>query len=194
MSAQFSDTLTYNGTEYNIIALTDPPLFNPEEHGLAPDMPHTACRRGYCCKFSADKNGLRLDTLYIKTRSGEYPILNGIKAKKASANSLFDDMKAYNRLDLPIAIDEKIVIGCGLLPEYCINMGFQHPIAYEKVLELVFEKGCLISETDHSQYISEMRSEIGSKRNFERKIGADADEFISACFSLDIKIKAPWIS
>ena len=92
---------------------------------------------------------------------------------------------------MPIEYTGKLVLGNGFIWDYYIHMGFQRAWAYEKVIELIFEKGVLVNVIDHSEKVKEIRAEInaGVKDSRER----NTHTFVDKSFSMKLEDKAWWI-
>ncbi len=190
MTAQIADKYYYKDETYDIIALSAPVYFQPEEYGLKPVAKCTACWRGHWCEFEVTYTGLLLQTLNISCANNEYPDLFGVKAEKVK--DFFCDAK-YDNLNHPIEYDGSIVIGRDFIRDYYVHMGFQQAWAYEEVYELVFENGILVKEVNHSEFVKQLRQKIDSDPNFKRELHSNIINFVESSFSLDYKVKAWWI-
>jgi hypothetical protein len=65
MTAQISDTASYEGQVRAIVAVDGVGLFNPREHNVAPFSYSTACHRGYHCAYLVDEDSLYLTEIHI---------------------------------------------------------------------------------------------------------------------------------
>lgn len=78
MTAQIPDTYTYDGKEYNIVAMSSHIGFNPKDYGLEPQASSTACWRGYWCEYAIKNGRLVLERLFLFNADDNYPDFNGI--------------------------------------------------------------------------------------------------------------------
>ena len=188
MTAQIPDKYEYEGKEYSIVAMTDDIEFTPEKYGLEPQYTCTACWRGYAVKYSIENGKLMVKNLLVSDSSSGFPKINGIEAK-SMGDIIFS--KIYKNINLPIEYTGKIVLGNGFIWDYYIHMGFQRAWAYEKVIELIFEKGVLVNVIDHSEKVKAIRAEIeaGTREAKEDSIPT----FVDKSFSLSLEDKAWWI-
>lgn len=65
MTAQFSNTICYDGRTWIISKVFGRSLFDPREHSLNPIAFNTACHRGFICSFAITDRQLVLDELII---------------------------------------------------------------------------------------------------------------------------------
>ena len=56
----------------------------------------------------------------------------------------------------------------GFIDKYYIHMGYQQAYAYEKVVELIFEKGQLMEAIDHSGKVDQIRQTIDEKHEGQK--------------------------
>ena len=77
MTAQISDSFTYQGNSYTIVAISaNRKLFTPEDYGLHPDSIETSCWDGYWCEFEIS-DVLYLQRLAVHCDDGNYPDICG---------------------------------------------------------------------------------------------------------------------
>jgi len=189
MTAQITDTYKYNGVEYRIIATTATSNlgFDPEEYNLHPTAPHTACWRGYVCQYEIRNEKLYLNELNIHCDNKECPELFGVKPEPRRGG-LYDGFYRYKRLNKLMEYTGSIILGNDCVPEYCVNMGFQNALAYRNVIELNFIEGYLIEKNNYSSFVDKLREEEGITRAKQ-----SVRKFVEESFSLDAKVKAPWV-
>ena len=205
MTAQISDIYKHKRKEYNLVAMSEPMCFKPEDYGLKPESCITCCWRGYWCEFDITDEGLILDKLYTYNSEDYYPDLKGVSVSPIE----YEDFKVYTKdgemtkgfpkymghrlyenLNLSIPYTGKLLLGDKFLDEYYIHMGFQRPFAYEVLVEFVLENGKLIETIDHSDMAKEMRETMDLEKHVDRK---NVIKFINDSFSLDYKTKAWWL-
>lgn len=188
MTAQVPDKYEYEGKEYSIIAMSDDIEFSPEQYGLEPQYICTACWRGYAVKYAIEDEKLLVKNLFVSDSSSGFPNINGIEAESIG-DIIFSHM--YRNINLQTEYTGKIVMGNGFIRDYYIHMGFQRAWAYEKVIELIFEKGVLVNVIDHSEKVKAIRAEIeaGTREAKEDSIPT----FVDKSFSLAMEDKVWWI-
>jgi hypothetical protein len=206
LTAQISDIYKHKRKKYNLVAMSEPMCFEPEDYGLKPESCITCCWRGYWCEYKITDDGLVLDKLYIYNSDGFYPDLNGVPVSPAE----FEDHKVstkdgemiksypkhlghrlYKNINMSIPYTGKILLGDKFLHDYYIHMGFQRPFAYKILMEFVFEKGKLIETIDHSDKAKKMREIVDLDEYVDRK---NTIKYIDNSFSLDYNTKAWWLN
>lgn len=189
MTAQIPDEYIVSRKPYSLIAMSNDIEFNPRDFGIEPVAMHSGCWRGYFCKYRINKKGLFLDELNINSNA-PLPTIDGIEPQ---IYSQYDNVCSgrYKRLKRKIDYTGSIVLGTGFLDQYYIHMGFQRAWAYEKVIEVVFEKGNVVKIIDHSEKVNEIREAIDSGKDLVGR--SYISKFISDSFSLDAKVKAWWL-
>lgn len=141
MSEQMTDSFEWNKKEYIFIGASDVyKLFDPEEYGLKPTAPHTACWKGFIIHFAVRKGQLYLDKLEVNCANGIYPVINRVKAKDKTKGSSFH---VYNKLKMPLRYTGTIMIGKNLFAG-SRNRTFFGRYSYDYIYELEFEKGILL--------------------------------------------------
>lgn len=191
MTAQAPDTYLYNGQEYNIVAMTSPIDFNPEEFGFRPVAPTTACWRGYICEYTVTDEELYLSKLRIFCDNNPYPVFEDVSPVKDKVK--YSPFMVYDHLHHNIDYTGSIVVGSRFLEQYYIHMGFQRAWAYENVYELKLEHGKVIRMIDHSKVVEEIRMKINEDPDFDDRLHNDICRFVEESFSLDKDVKAWWI-
>jgi hypothetical protein len=178
MTGQMSDILFYLDEEYKITGVKGEDLFHPGDVGLTPYSNSTACWRGYVASYEIDADELRLAGLLINTE--DKADINGIEAERLT-ESRFSYQFAH--LNLKIPFNGSILIGTDFIQSMYIHMGFQKPITYEKVIELKFKNGDLLSSEDISLKIKEIRE---NSRNSPSRPSSEEDigKWIENSFSL----------
>ncbi|MFL5356206.1 hypothetical protein [Archangium sp.] len=65
MTAQFQDSVLYQGRRFALLKSRGSGLFEPTGHGLSPRAISTACYRGRFCTYAVVEQWLRLSELHI---------------------------------------------------------------------------------------------------------------------------------
>ena len=77
MSEQIADSFIWKNQRWDFIGAEDIyTLFDPEEFGLSPDSPNTACWKGFIIQFKVVDDELILDELLVYCKSNIYPPIN----------------------------------------------------------------------------------------------------------------------
>lgn len=210
MTAQIGDIYKYKQKDYRIVALSAGMPFDPKNYGLESHSRSTDCYRGYWCEYAIEEDILLLKSLFLFNKDGNYPPLNGIevaaqeyeecmgykvhsdKLEKLVVPAYFGH-RVYRNVDILIPYTGKILLGDGFMWEYYIHMGFQGAWAYEKLLELVFDKGILVECNDLSHYAKTQRQVMkAQKENPRYPDGGNIPRFVGDSFSLDYSDKVWW--
>ena len=160
MTGQINDKFNYKGTNYDISAIEFPKkFFEISTLGLAPSPCNTACWRGFKADFAINDNK-HLVLVHLSTNKGSLeksavPKING-KAPISRTDS-FGFSLHYKDVNLPLPYSGGVLITNGFIRERYIHMGFQSPLSYKLVIELKFENGLFVSETDLSEKIQSQR-------------------------------------
>ena len=185
MTAQVSETVYINGTRYALCGVRGEGLFDPAIHDIEPAAPHSACWRGFRCGYAVTNNRLALDELELWSDAVHWPH-NSMRLRH-----LFGDRVALDP-DQPW-IDAKglaylvpftggLLLGDDFVDELYVHMGFQPAYKYKNVLEVTFESGRLLSRSDRSIEMDEIRSREGRG---DGKRSQDVVAWINDCFRID---------
>ncbi|WP_417394204.1 hypothetical protein [Gimesia chilikensis] len=182
MTAQVSDVFYYQDESYSLAAISDGCLFDPSRLGLEPSGVITCCWRGYVAEFSLLDTRLVLQNLYSnlyehdnegtdgQRQSG--PEINGMLPRYPEAGEMEDEDDSvkfneyvgfknwYENLKYPIEYSGGLLIATDFIWELYLHMGFQPFWKYERVVELIFDKGGLIKEQDYSCQMQEIRQRV----------------------------------
>ncbi len=179
MTAQIPDTFLYKADEYELVGLEGGELFTPEQFDMVTAMLHTACYRGFYCKYELTNDALFLMEMTMLEKNDNYKPING--QMPVVGNNEFE--RIYRDLHFPVPFTGKIRLGKDFIQELYVHMGFQKASAYKTVIEFVLKDGKLESFNDISEELSKKRGKF--KKDF---IEGDLDEGINDAFSLDIDI------
>lgn len=196
MTAQAGDRFTYNNLEYSVVALSGPVQFDPKDYGITPEAICTACWNGYWCDYNISDKGLILQNLYINSKDGYYPEINGVGVEKENGKKRHNmGHHLYKDIGLPIAYSGKIVAGRDFMNQYYIHMGYQRAWAYKILLEFVFEAGALAETIDHSAAAASLREELQTAGDDISSPRSEDEirKFVEDSFSLELGVKAWWV-
>lgn len=178
MTAQISDTLFYKGEQYSIIGLRGDSLVTPEQFGMAPEMMHTACYRGYYSTYELTEKGLFLREITLRERNSRYRVIDGVEPTRER------DAGTYTGLEHHVSFSGEIRFAKDFIRDLYVHMGFQKASAFETVYDATLEDGKLVSLVDRSE---EMRKKRGAfKRAYEsNRFSGGIDD----AFSLDMDLE-----
>jgi hypothetical protein len=222
MTAQISDRVIYREQDYQFVGAKGSGLPHPVQFGLTPKMMSTACYRGFYCDYTVRDDRLLLTHLVVRSADDHYPIIDGVEPlippERDSRPLAPDDpvptlprgMYVYHRwgedqrfigqdatiyqgLKIPAPYTGGLLLARGFIQSMYVHMGFQKPTSFETVHELIFEEGKLISATDHSAKIAELRDEMQRPRprtgfDDERARMGHIADWIAWTFSLDYDV------
>jgi len=138
-----------------------------------------------------------IQTLYINLK--EEKEINGVHPKKlgkADPNDPRSQMYNWNRfilhypeLKLKLDFTGFILLSSEFIDSRYLHMGFQSPESYEKNIQLKFENGKIVSETDKSEVMEKLRQESSSDTLRHPLDQSDelVKDWIDESFSLDYK-------
>jgi hypothetical protein len=182
MTGQVPDELIYNESIYSIVGLKGEFLPEPFDFGFKPVSPNTANWRGFIMTYAIAEEHLllrRMD-LWVKEIDGKPPIINEVKPKLEEEGIV---RLIYDNLELRTEFTGKILIAKDFINSLYVHMGFQSPLSFETVIELVFQEGKLLSANNFSEKMKKYR-----KKNIsdgKRKPNRDFQAWIARTFSLD---------
>ncbi|OQX02397.1 MAG: hypothetical protein BWK80_57965 [Desulfobacteraceae bacterium IS3] len=191
MTAQISDFLILEGSEYNISAIQNKWPFDPKEHGFNPVSPHTACWRGYYCKYIVQDKELYLCSLNVSIGEGN-PVGWAGAMPQESEFFKYDRMWEYKPKGYKVPYTGGIVIARDFIREFYVHMGFHRPHCYAIVKELIFRNGYLENETDHSEKMKFVRDSLRSaanKSDTQTPTIEEIERYVNAAFSLSYENK-----
>lgn len=197
MTAQVSDIVVYKESEFSLVAFSDGEPFDPRENGYRPVMASTACYRGYVSKYAITEGTLVLSELRISHQEDDLPVsqkklppnLNEVVASKSEQTFfgrwLFQDVR------LPLQYTGGIVIAKGFIRELYVHMGFHPAWKYEEVYELVFESGKLVSESNLSDRMREVRERARKESECKsvKQSREEVEVWVHECFRRDYRRK-----
>jgi hypothetical protein len=179
MPAQFHDGFDINDECYSISAVEHPEdLFDCARYNLMPKMKDKGCKRGYTVVFRlSDDQQLIMDRLYTNNRGNPAPSINGVipTPLKNPAGDLF-----YRNINLPITYTGGIVVTTEIISSVVANAGFQPPINFKTVLELIFEEGICIKQDDLSLLakIRRLEKKIADRKNGQNGISINKKKLL----------------
>lgn len=185
MTAQVSETVRLNSTNFALCGVRGEGLFNPEHHGLEPAAPHSACWRGFVCGYAVVDDHLVLERFQMWSEPVRWP------HNRAQLQGLFgprpelDDEHPWidaKGLSFPVPFTGGLLLGDDFIEELYVHMGFHAAYKYRQVLELTFESGLLLSKSDRSIEMDEIRSREGRG---DGKRSKDVIAWIHDCFRID---------
>ncbi len=184
MTAQFEDEFSLRGEVWSLIGMSGSGLFDPADHGIRVEGHCTACYRGFVCRYDIDDEGIFLvQLLAMGPRGATFPALGGVQP--AAAGQLFDAV--YDDLRLAVPFDGGLLLGQQFIRDFYVHMGFQKPHAFGQVRELIFTKGCLRREADHSDLFRNLRERMSRMQNSDEADRDSVGDWIASCFDVDYR-------
>jgi hypothetical protein len=200
MTAQIHDKFVYKKSEYYITAIEFPETFIDINSLLSfiPRSFSTACWRGYVATFALHKDKLVLKKLYTNNGNEinkEIPKINNKSPEISIRKGLIAELKetlrdfTYKNINLKIKYNGSIIITKDFIQERYVHMGFQSPLSYDKVIQLTFNNGQLITAKDFSEITKSIREE---KIKLPEKVSDEESilQWINDCFDLSYSKKS----
>ncbi|MBQ9992414.1 MAG: hypothetical protein IJP33_03180 [Firmicutes bacterium] len=154
MTAQKEDIFLYKGEKVFFVDCSKPFGFDPRRYGIIPEYRRTDCRRGYYCIYEIMPQGIFLRELHIHCRNDACPLLQGIAAEAG------EDFFVYRGLDIGISFTGRLLLGQHFLDAFYVHAGSQRAWSYQKLTELIFEKGVLVYSIDKSGLAALLRERL----------------------------------
>lgn len=161
MTAQVGDKIRNLDSSLEVLALSTPIGFSPEEFGITPGVRSTACWKGFWCEYEIKNGAFFLKTLYVNAKDDNYPLINGVSPllePYPGARMLnYMGHHIYRDINVPIEYTGKIIAVDGFRSEY---LGLRLIRSFDRVMEWSFENGQLISVENLSETINAFREEL----------------------------------
>ena len=195
MTAQIPDQFRYEGERYSLIGMRGKGLYKAEDFDLKLVMASTACWRGNVMKYDCINGQLVLNELDIRTE-GDPPAINGIEAGPPTKR-LGDEQvgfsffsHSYLNLGLKTKFTGAFLLGKDFIESMYVHMGYQRPLAFRTVLEVQVQDGDIITVSDLSEKMEELRQKGRDKgARPESRSDVDVSKWIEDTFSLDYDIE-----
>ncbi|QSQ15621.1 hypothetical protein [Myxococcus landrumensis] len=169
------DSVLYRKREFTLLCSSNPGLFQPQDHGLAPQPQTTPDRRGFLCDYRVEEESLLLGRVQLGVTyqeqllvaAGRGPSLLGARGCVAPEDNL---RVVYSGLSTPVCFSGGLLLGEGYIHamplvgrELELRKNTCHP-AYEwhTIQELLFEEGRLVEARDCSGAIAQARRDLTS--------------------------------
>lgn len=185
MTAQVPDSVRICGTDFDICGVRGEGLFDPSVYGIETSAPHTACWRGYLCGYALADRHLVLDELQLWSEPRRWPSVRPLLEEFFGDRLEIDEGQTSvnaTGLGCPIPFTGGLLLGDDFVEELHVRMGFQPAYKYRRVLELTFESGLLLSQSDRSIEMEEIRLREGRG---DGKRSKDLTAWINDCFRVD---------
>ncbi|MEJ3656117.1 hypothetical protein WEH80_24435 [Actinomycetes bacterium KLBMP 9759] len=185
MTSQIPDEVCFEQEWFAVTAVDGAGLFDPAEHGLAPESFSTACYRGHVCRYGVVDGQLELHVLELGSKK-EPPWLDdrppaGVEPWRWQ----------YEGLAVSTAFTGRLLIGNGDPGELpYLHMGFRPAWWFAEVRELTFEAGTLQAAADHSAELARVRTDLAATAARPAP-GEPTEEWISRTFSLTFEYAWP---
>jgi hypothetical protein len=182
MTGQIPDFILYDNEEYDLVGFRGEGLLTPQDFGLTPKSPHTACWRGFVMYYECRENRLLLHAMDVHTNTA--PVINGVKATDGG-NSSFN--YHYEGIDVDVPFSGSLVLAREFIDSMYVHMGFQRLQAFKTVLELIVKNGHIVKAVDQSEKIKKAREknpDMNSMPSSDKE--TDIMKWIRGRFSRDI--------
>jgi hypothetical protein len=185
MTAQVPDVIRVDNTTFHLCGVRGEGLFDPAHYGIEPAAPHSACWRGFVCGYAILDGRLVLDDLELWSEPARW------RRNRRALDRLFGECLALDdeqpRFDahglaFPMLFTGGLLLGEDFIEELYVHMGFHPAYKYRNVLELTFESGRLLSQSDRSPEMQEIRLREGRG---DGKRSQDVVAWINDCFRID---------
>lgn len=158
MTDQMPDRLLYHGILYSLVAVENEWWFYPYANDLALKDLSDWGYRGYFYNYVVRNSRLFLAEMRV------FP--GGPRNPERHVNA-HPSLQLVSDLSMAIPYTGRILLADQLLAEYEWGSGMEPPFAYGDVLELVFEDGRVVRETDYSARMEQVR--IALNQNFQKR-------------------------
>ncbi len=115
------------------------------------------------------------------------PVIGGCTAMKSDEGDFNFFEYCYDDMGMLIPFTGGLLLADGFIENLYVHQGYHPAWKFKTVHELIFEKGHLVSESDVSGKIAEIRSKM-EKERLRPEISESMDgymDWIKECFSLD---------
>jgi hypothetical protein len=192
LTAQIPNWVTYKGEKYSLIGLRGDWLPAPQDFGITPSVPHTACYRGYIAGFELNESGFFLQELTVwRSCQGadvRFPPINSVLPRTGyadeSGRKTPDNQAAYSGLCVPVPFTGTLRLASGFVEDFYIHQGFQKASAFETVLDVTLVEGRCVKIEDRSEEAAQRRGE------FKKRYMKDGDVVgaVQEAFDLDLDL------
>jgi hypothetical protein len=186
MTLQMPDLVKYKDEEYVLVGIKGGGLFSPKDFGMTPVSVMTSCYRGHWAEYACVDGALVLTEMTVSSEGNRYEEVGGVQPLVEK----IPPMARYEGLRVPSPFTGRLLIAKNLIQDQYVHMGFQKPVAYKTVIELVVEDGRVTAELDRSDTYAAARRQMGEKKDAPAD-PADENEvkrWIAERFSLDYEI------
>ena len=182
MTGQIPDKLIYNESSYSIVGIKGEGLLSPLDFGLKPTSPSTANWRGFVMTYEIVKDYLILQEMNVTVKQmiDNIPLINGV-TPEIKREGFFH--LTYTNLNLKTHFVGKILIAKDFIDSMYVHMGFQSPLSFKKVIELILLDGTMTKFTDFSEIMEKYRKNNVSDGKLEPT--ENLQGWIARTFSLD---------
>ncbi len=184
MTAQIPDVFRFNGEEYSLVGMNGEGLFEPADFEMIPMMASTACYRGYVMTYDCVERMMILDEMLIRTE--DVVPINGVEPEQFETSKHKVFSHRYENLRLKTNFTGSLLLAKDFIDSLYVHMGFQKPTSFRTVIEVQIQDGDIISISDLSDRIEELR--MWGRTSTMTHESEDVDQWIDRSFSLDYEI------
>ena len=82
MTAQILDIFIFRGCEFVLVGFAGGHLVEPEDFGMEPDTPYTACWRGFYATYEIIDGEIFLKEMMLREKNGNYKPINHLMPRR----------------------------------------------------------------------------------------------------------------
>jgi hypothetical protein len=187
MTAQISDVIRIGDEVFHLVGIDGGPLYDPKQDGITTRFRVTSCWRGFQCEYAVQSERLLLEKLNLNSERMP-PDLFGVVPQRQSGDRHFDFVYHFNEALIPFS--GGILAAKDFIRELYVHLGFHPAWKFERVQELIFDKGYLVESHDRSRAVAEIRARR-SQQPLEPRGGASHEEiaeWVESSFRRDYKM------
>lgn len=177
MTTPLADLVELEGRRWTLLDADGEGLFDPAAHGLTPRSPSTGCWRGFRCCYALRGDRLTLAHLRITLPAAQaLPLAGRVPARAGGWDAAWGEERTvvYDELG-PVDFTGGLLLADGLLRHQVAPHEHGKAWAYERVVELVFERGARVGGGERSAAVAELRAAV---RGTPRVAQVDLDDVL----------------
>jgi hypothetical protein len=173
MTDQMPDRLLHHGILYSLVAVENQWLFYPYANDLALKDIGEYGYRGYFYNYVIRGGKLFMAEMRVFPGGPRHPERHAVA---------HPSLALVSDLSMPIPYSGRILLADQLLADYAWGAGMEPPFAYGDVLEIVFDGGRVVRETDYSARLEQVRIALNRGYDKATEFGWMAKSFNSKYF------------
>jgi hypothetical protein len=157
-----ADLVELDGRRWTLLDADGDGLFDPVAHGLTPRSTSTGCWRGFRCCYALRGDRLVLAHLRITLPAAQaVPLAGRVPVRAGGWDASWGDERTviYDELG-SVDFTGGLLLGDGPLRDQVAPHEPWKALAYERVVELVLERGARVGGGDRSAAVAELRAAL----------------------------------